>query len=186
MSLADRVRAGFFRYGWLLPLTVVAGHALGRAVASVSLGVYLLWALSALRRRDLKLLPRPLMLLYAAMLTAFALGIPGALAPDIATVGWLKLLGMSLALPITWIALRRADDWKAALERWAAIAAAAVALRFVGGILLAAITLGWEGVDKGHNGMIAATLFPLALALPLAPRRCFSSPWCSRIAAPRC
>jgi len=171
MSLRERAREGFFRHGWLLPLAIVAGYAFGRALAVLLLLIYLLWAALALRRDDLPLLPRPLLLLHAVWLIGFGLGIPWALDGKDAAGAWLKLLGMGAALPITWIALRRVAGWRAPLAFWAALACALVMAKFLGGMALAGLVQGWEGMAKGHNGMIAACLFPLALAPLLGHRK---------------
>lgn len=83
------IQAGFFSYGWLLPLLTPAAQAGGRALINVLLLIYLLWALIALPGSRVRV-ERKALLLFAAVLLAYLLSIPGSLEMKPAFHEWVK------------------------------------------------------------------------------------------------
>ncbi|MBI5462952.1 MAG: O-antigen ligase family protein, partial [Gammaproteobacteria bacterium] len=127
--MRERIQAGFFGYGWLLPLLTPAAQVGGRALINVLLLVYLLWALLAVPGNRMRV-ERPALLLYAALLLAYLLSIPGALEARAGFHEWIKFALHTLAFYITLVVLARQPE---ALRRLIA------ALGVAGLLLLAAL-----------------------------------------------
>lgn len=94
------IQAGFFSYGWLLPLLTPAAQVGGRALINVLLLIYLLWALITLPGSRVRV-ERKALLLFAAMLLAYLLSIPGALEMKPAFHEWVKFALHMLSFYIT-------------------------------------------------------------------------------------
>ncbi|CAN5878681.1 hypothetical protein BH20PSE1_BH20PSE1_01960 [soil metagenome] len=75
------IRAAFFRWGWLLPCFLPLAQILGRAVFTLSAIFFLAWALTSVVGEKLEV-ERSIVVLYAALVVAFLLGVPGAAEPD--------------------------------------------------------------------------------------------------------
>lgn len=154
----ERVRESFFRVGWMLPALVPTAAALGRALGNILFFGYLLWALLALRPRDLGLVPRPVVWLHVLVLAAFLLGVGAASAPGEALHTWFRWLTYSMVLPITLavLAQRPLDD--ARLVRWLGTAA----LVALGYFLFRLGVAWWRGLEPATavNGMAMAYLLP--------------------------
>lgn len=104
-ALHKLIQERFFQYGWLifavLPLTQLGG----RALFSVTAGIYALWGLLSFWSRR-KRLDRTITVLYLAMLSAFLIGIPGAVDGYGGFRLWLQVAGQSLTLLLMQVALQ--------------------------------------------------------------------------------
>lgn len=107
--MRERVQAGFFEYGWLLPLLTPAAQVGGRALINVLLLVYLLWALIALPGTRARV-ERPALLLYAALLLAYLFSVPGALEVEPAFHEWVKFSLHTLAFYFTLVVLAQRPE----------------------------------------------------------------------------
>lgn len=91
-TVLSRIRLGlerpYLRWGYLLPAGLPLAQVLGRAVFTALFVVYWLWAVLVYRPSGR--LDRRLAWVFLALLTAFALGVPGALDPLRASREWLK------------------------------------------------------------------------------------------------
>ncbi len=100
-----RLEGPYLRWGYLLPCGLPVAQVLGRAVFTALLVLYWLWALVVYRRPER--FDRRLVLVFAALLTAFALGIPGALDPLRGTREWLKFAAEASVWMFTYAAIER-------------------------------------------------------------------------------
>ncbi|MBI5041455.1 MAG: O-antigen ligase family protein [Gammaproteobacteria bacterium] len=113
----------------MLPLLTPAAQVGGRALINILLLVYLLWALIAVPGSRMRV-ERPALLLYAALLLAYLLSVPGALDARAGFHEWIKFALHTLAFYFTLIVLARQPE---AMRRFIA------ALGVAGLLLLAAL-----------------------------------------------
>lgn len=102
--MRERIRTTFFEYGWLLPLLTPAAQVGGRALINILLLVYLLWALIAMPGNRVRI-ERPALMLYALLLVAYLISIPGAQDMHGALHEWIKFTLHSLAFYFTLVVL---------------------------------------------------------------------------------
>jgi teichuronic acid biosynthesis protein TuaE len=95
----------YLRWGYLLPCGLPLAQVLGRAVFTGLLILYWLWALLVWRRPER--FDRRLVLVFATLLTAFALGIPAALDPLRGTREWLKFAAEASVWLFAYAAIER-------------------------------------------------------------------------------
>lgn len=101
----NKIQDAFFRQGWLLPVVLPLTQLGGRALFNMAAGVYALWGLLSLWSRRERL-DRMTALLYLILLSAFLLGIPGAMEPAGALRAWGMFLMHSLTLLLMQAALQ--------------------------------------------------------------------------------
>jgi teichuronic acid biosynthesis protein TuaE len=122
--LRFRLEVPYWRWGYLLPCGLPLAQVLGRAVFTGLLVLYWLWALLVYR------LPRPsdrrLLWVFAALLTAFALGIPAALDPLRGTREWLKFAAEASVWMFAYAAIERVPGGLERLVRTLGLAAIAM------------------------------------------------------------
>lgn len=104
--MRERIQAGFYGYGWLLPLLTPAAQVGGRALINVLLLIYLLWALLAVPGSRVRV-ERPALLLWLVLLLAYLASVPGAMATGEAAHEWGKFALHSLAFYFTLAVLHR-------------------------------------------------------------------------------
>ena len=104
----DRLRAAFWRWGWLLPVVLPLATLAGRGLFNVLSSVYALWGLLSLwgtpnvsARSE-----RPVALLYGALLATWLLSLPGAVDPERGLRLWLLVFAQSLVVLLLPLALR--------------------------------------------------------------------------------
>ncbi len=102
--MREHIRNTFFEYGWLLPLLTPAAQVGGRALINILLLVYLLWALIAVPGSRVRI-ERPALILYAVLLVAYLISIPGALDMQASLHEWVKFTLHSLAFYFTLVVL---------------------------------------------------------------------------------
>lgn len=107
--MREKIRSTFFEYGWLLPLLTPAAQVGGRALINVLLLIYLLWALLAVPGCRVRV-ARPALLLYAALLLAYLLSVPGALDARAGLHEWTKFALHTLAFYFTLVVLARKPE----------------------------------------------------------------------------
>ena len=101
----NKIQDAFFRQGWLLPVVLPLTQLGGRALFNMVAGVYALWGLLSLWSRRERL-DRMTALLYLILLSAFLLGIPGAMEPAGALRAWGMFLMHSLTVLLMQAALQ--------------------------------------------------------------------------------
>ncbi len=153
----ERIRESFLRVGWMLPVLVPTAASLGRALGNVLFFSYLIWALLALRPRDLRL-PPVLLGLYCATVLVFLLSATVAVDPGEAVHTWFRWFTYTLALPITLMVLAQQTLDEQRLLRWAGIAALAALLYFAGRLVY--VWLQGEDIAGNVNGMVMAYVLP--------------------------
>lgn len=154
------MRDGFFQVGWLLPVGVPTVAIFGQGLGDFLFLLYLLWALLALRPRDLVIQPK-LLWLYQAMVVIFLSSALLAIEPDDALYAWLRWFAYTLVLPITIAVLARESLDEAQLTRWFGIAAL---LTLIGFLLRSWPILSPAGQsDSTVSGMSIAYLLPFLL-----------------------
>ncbi|HXH02077.1 MAG TPA: O-antigen ligase family protein, partial [Candidatus Competibacteraceae bacterium] len=109
IPLRQRVQDAFFCYGWLLPALLPLTQLGGRALYNVVCYSYILWGLLSLAGSGLRT-PRGYLILYAALLGAFLLGVPGAQDSGEAFKAWFLFALHSLTALFTLAALQHSPD----------------------------------------------------------------------------
>lgn len=139
--MSEHIRRTFYHYGWLLPVLGPLAQVGGRALFNILLLIYLLWAVLAVPGSRVRVGKTPLML-YAALLLAYLLSVPGALDADSALHEWGKFALHSLAFYFTLVVLMRRPD---ALRQLVATSG------MVGVALLALllVVLSWQMTEPG-------------------------------------
>ena len=156
-----RVREQFFQVGWMLPALVPTASSLGRALGNMVFFVYLLWALLALRPRDLRLLPPPVVWLHSLVVILFLLGVGIAPESGEALHTWFRWTTYSLVLPVTLAVLTQRPLDAARLLHWLGIAALVALANFI----LQLFAAWWQGLNIAGtvNGMVMAYLLPFLI-----------------------
>jgi O-antigen ligase len=108
VSLRARLQAAYLGWGYLLAAGLPLAQVLGRAVFTIVLVIYGLWSLIAFRLPPT--LDRRLVLLFAALLAAYALGVPGSLDPLRGTREWLKFAAEGAVWLFAYGAVLRVPD----------------------------------------------------------------------------
>lgn len=108
VNLHKQLQRAFFSWGWLLPAVLPIAQVLGRAVFSILIVFYFLWGSISLYGQQHSI-ERPVLGLFAALLLAFFMSVPGA--EDTARAGhkWLKFLVYSMCFVFTLVALQQSQ-----------------------------------------------------------------------------
>ena len=107
--MRERIRTAFFQSGWLLPVLLPLTQVGGRALANVLMLVYLIWALLAVPGSRVRVERAPL-LLFVALLLAYLLSVPGAVAAQSALHEWVKFVLHALVFYFMLVVLQQRPD----------------------------------------------------------------------------
>ncbi len=155
-----RLEGPYLRWGYLLPCGLPVAQVLGRAVFTVLLVLFWLWAFLVYGRPQR--FDRRLLLVFATLLTAFAFGVPGALDPLRGTREWLKFAAEASVWMFAYAAIERVPGGLERLVRTLGFAAIAML-----GVLYGKLLWQMQAADFNPTRMLQedglAYLTPFAL-----------------------
>jgi O-antigen ligase len=109
LALHKRLQTAFFSWGWLTPVVLPIAQVLGRAVFSILIVLYFLWGIISLYGQQQRI-ERPLLGLFAVLLLAFLMSVPGAEDLARAWHKWLKFLVYSMCFVFALVALQQGQE----------------------------------------------------------------------------
>jgi O-antigen ligase len=109
IALHKRLQRAFFSWGWLTPVVLPIAQVLGRAVFSILIVLYFLWGSISLYGQQQRI-ERPILGLFAFLLLAFLMSVPGAEDLARAWHKWLKFLVYSMCFVFALTALQQRQE----------------------------------------------------------------------------